>query len=98
MLDGMDCGSGWQPDLPPFAQRRDVRVGQRFKSDAEIAGRSSSTTDQIEDYAGITTDGHRNGAATDGAVLDQCLFSLRSIDLKRKNFSAMRTDGIGLRD
>jgi len=22
MLDGMDCGSGWQPDLLHFAQRR----------------------------------------------------------------------------
>lgn len=43
-------------------------------------------------------DGQRNGAATDGAVLDQCLFSLGSIDLERKNFSAMRTDDIGLRD
>ncbi len=46
----------------------------------------------------MTTDGERNGAATDGAVLDQCLFCLRSIDLEWKNFSAMRTDGIGLRD
>jgi glyoxalase/bleomycin resistance protein/dioxygenase superfamily protein len=48
----------------------------------EIARRLSSTTGQIEDYTGITTDGQRNGAATDRTVLDQRLFSLRSIDLE----------------
>src|SRR5205823_7711012 len=27
LLDGMDCGSRWQPDLPAFTQRRDSRIG-----------------------------------------------------------------------
>src|SRR6266480_6446442 len=98
MLDGMDCRPRRQPDLPAFTQRRNGWLGQRFKVRLEIARRSSSTTGHIEDYAGMTTDGERNGAATDGAVLDQCLFCLRSIDLEWKNFSAMRTDDIGLRD
>src|SRR5262249_4676526 len=29
MLDGMDCRSGWQPDLSAFAQRRNGRVSLR---------------------------------------------------------------------
>src|SRR5262249_17334493 len=30
MLDGMDCGSGWQPDLAPFAQGWDGGIGLRL--------------------------------------------------------------------
>ncbi len=40
----------------------------------------------------------RNWAATDGAILDQGLFRLRSIDLDRKNFAAVWAVDFGLPD
>ena len=40
--------------------------------------------------AGTTSDRERNRPAADGAVFDERLFALRSIDLQREYFAAMR--------
>ena len=47
------------------------------------------TTVKVNNRSGTTTNRQRNWAATDGAILDQGLFQLRSIDLHRKNFAAV---------
>jgi hypothetical protein len=38
----MDCGSGWQPDLPPFAQRRDGRIGYTLPDAGTVAGSAAA--------------------------------------------------------
>ena len=56
------------------------------------------TTGKLDNSSGTTTDRQRNWSATDGAILNQDLFRLRSIDLDRKHFAAVRADDFGLRD
>ena len=56
------------------------------------------TTGKLDNSSGTTTDRQRNWSATDGAILKQDLFRLRSIDLDRKHFAAVRADDFGLRD
>ncbi len=46
----------------------------------------------------MTADRQRNRTTTDGTILDQRLFWLRSIDLDRKNLAAVRTGDLGLGD
>lgn len=66
MLDGMDCGSGWQPDLPPFAQRWDGGIGLCL---ARRRHRHSSVTAQLLKmkliYAATITLRNRNQIAVD---------------------------------
>jgi len=56
------------------------------------------TTGKLDNSSGTTTDRQCNWSATDGAILNQDLFRLRSIDLDRKHFAAVRADDFGLRD
>src|SRR4029077_4950723 len=87
-LSPRNCGSGqpcalnwklWWLDLAAWRYCR--------KCDAL----HSAATGKIDNRTRPTTNRQRDWATTDGAVLDQCLFWLRCIDLDRENFAAMWT-------
>src|SRR5207247_8997486 len=72
LLGGVDCGSGWQPALPAFAQRRDSRIGLHL---ARCGDRRSRVAAQFLKMKLIytTTVALRN---CDEIVIDLDLFAL----------------------
>ena len=58
----------------------------------------SFAVNKIDHDAGLTPNDQIDRAAANAAIFDQRLFGLRSVDLQRKNFAAIRTGDFSFND
>src|SRR6266446_9193321 len=94
---GQLCSQGWNPrSHSELSARQPQNCASRWCDPECFRGLLYDA--KTDNHARPATNRQRDWATTDGAVLDQCLFWLRCIDLDRENFAAMRTGDFCLRD